>query len=307
MKVYKRLISRNFSAGRRGKKVKRIIMHTYGAKGTSLYNWFNNPNAKSSAHYAVWKSGRVEQYVKESDAAWHATNWNINLESIGIEHQDDGVPSDAKRTRQLYESSARLVAWICKRYNIKCNSNFIEPHRKYYPKKSCPGALDLNRIIKRANQILKPEPKPKPKPKPKSIYKVYKKRKLLGKFRNKDKAFDRWYTRKGDKVVYKGKNITSAFKKTMNILKKKLTKRIKQIKQMQSKIRKLDKQRQDYKHELSTARKQIKIIKNKNIELEKKVSSLEKKLQDGGNNDPFDGGDNSGGWFRDLIGGLFGK
>lgn len=167
-----RLIQRNYTATRKGYTIKRVVLHTYGGKGTSLYNWFNRipvpPDKGSSAHYAVMKDGKVEQYVKDTDIAWHAGTThstakpNNNYESIGIEHQDDGNSNDPTRTPELYESASQLVAMLCKKYSIPCVllardnawGRGIALHNFYTTAKPCPAGLDHNRIIKRANEIL---------------------------------------------------------------------------------------------------------------------------------------------------------
>lgn len=163
-----RLIQRNYTATRKGYSIKRIVLHTYGGKGTSLYNWFNRENGTSSAHYAVMKDGKVEQYVRDTDIAWHAGTThstakpNNNYESIGIEHQDDGNSGDSVRTPELYESASQLVAMLCKKYSIPCVllardnawGRGIALHNYYTTAKPCPAGLDYSRIIKRANEIL---------------------------------------------------------------------------------------------------------------------------------------------------------
>ncbi len=166
MNMEKKIINTNYTKGRGEKKVGFIVIHTYGWVGASLYDWFNNseqtPQRKGgkgvSAHYAVLKSGKIEQYVEEWDTAHHAGVEGNNLASIGIEHQDDGNFMDAVRTDELYESSAQLVASICVRYGIACNESGIKLHRDLIGQggdpKRCPSALNVPRIVKRANEIL---------------------------------------------------------------------------------------------------------------------------------------------------------
>ena len=175
-----RLIQRNYTATRKGYTIKRVVLHTYGGKGTSLYNWFNRipvaPDKGSSAHYAVMKDGKVEQYVKDTDIAWHAGTThttakpNNNYESIGIEHQDDGNSGDSVRTPELYESASQLVAMLCKKYSIPCVllpktdawGRGITLHNYYTTAKPCPAGLDSNRIVNRAREILNVNSNPMP-------------------------------------------------------------------------------------------------------------------------------------------------
>lgn len=170
MEIIKRLINTNYTEGRSGDSVKKIVLHTV-VGSNSPYHWFNNPEARSSAHYWVSKEGRVEQFVEDSNTAWHSGDQYINLQSIGIEHDDDGSPYDATRTNELYESSAQLVALLCKKYDVPCklvDSNDkwewgINSHKKF-SSTECPAGLDVNRIVNRAKEILDSENKPEVEP-----------------------------------------------------------------------------------------------------------------------------------------------
>lgn len=159
MNINQKLISNNYSSGRSGKKIIQITPHTAVSGAVSLYNWFNNPNAQASTHAYVNSSGTIEQYVKDEDTAWANSNWNANCQSLTFETWDNNNPNDPVRTDALYESSAQLVAYWAKKYNIPlvlltkeqalANQPGITLH-KYYANKSCPAGLDVNRIIQRA-------------------------------------------------------------------------------------------------------------------------------------------------------------
>lgn len=147
MRLEKKIIQNNYTAGRQGNRIEYIIMHSYGGPGTSLYNWFNRPSTRASAHYAVLKNGSIEQYVYESNTAWHAGNWVANLRSIGIEHQDDGNHSDSIRTNELYTSSIHLVSGIFYSlgWHYSESHTRIRLHREF-SNTLCPSGLDVERI-----------------------------------------------------------------------------------------------------------------------------------------------------------------
>lgn len=158
MNITKKLISVNYS-GRGGVKVIQYTPHTAVTNADSLYAYFNNPASQSSSHYYVNKYGNIEQYVEESNMAWTNSNLNANRQSITCEHWDGGNANDSVRTNEMYESAAQLMADVCKRNNIPlvlltkeqalANQPGITLH-KYYANKSCPGALNVQRIIDRA-------------------------------------------------------------------------------------------------------------------------------------------------------------
>jgi hypothetical protein len=165
----------NYKVGRDGNSVRFIIIHTVVGTQNSAIVTFQNPSRIASAHYIVDKwTSRVVQMVRESDIAYHAGNWTINTQSIGIEHADDG-DYNGPRPDILYATSAALVADICKRYGIPCNRDYIKKHLEVsLTGTACPDALDIDRIVRQAAVLLTPPPAPTPPaPVPTAIVKKY--------------------------------------------------------------------------------------------------------------------------------------
>lgn len=166
MDIVKKIIQNNYDAGR-GDDVKMFVMHTTQGTG-SCHDWFNRPNLqpweKCSAHFCVLLNGVVEQYVELADTAFHAGDGYINMQSIGIEHEDRGNFNDSVRTPEQYESSAQLLAYlhglypqIPIQYIDDKNSKWswgVRPHRNFV-NVACPAGLDVQRIVNRANEIIK--------------------------------------------------------------------------------------------------------------------------------------------------------
>lgn len=158
--------SSNYKVGRDGNNVRFIIIHTVVGSQNSAIGAFLNPARIASAHYIVDKTtNRLVQMVREEDTAYHAGNWSINLQSIGIEHADDG-DYNGVRPDILYNNSAALVADLCRRYGIPCNRDYIKKHTEVsLTGTACPDALDIDRIVRQAFAILNP-PAPTPVPQP---------------------------------------------------------------------------------------------------------------------------------------------
>ena len=76
--------------------------------------WLKNPRAHASSHYVVARTGKIVQLVHLSDIAWHAGNWRVNSDSVGIEHEGFTYGPDGFTGAQ-YRASARLTAWIANR------------------------------------------------------------------------------------------------------------------------------------------------------------------------------------------------
>lgn len=153
--------SSNYTVGREGKKIDKIVMHWIVGTLESCDATFAKDTRNASAHYGIG-DGDVHQYVQESDTAWHASNWSVNQTSIGIEHEGGWVLNDGTRkvpTDKTHQTSGELVADICRRYNIPADREHIRLHSEYTAT-TCPGSLDVNRIIEIAKNFMIPSDPP---------------------------------------------------------------------------------------------------------------------------------------------------
>jgi hypothetical protein len=115
-----------------------IVIHVTQGSWSSAINWFASPsNTGSSAHYTVRSSdGFIGQSVHEEDIAWHAGWWTTNTHSIGIEHE--GYINEPKWfTDAMYRSSAKLSAYLARKYDIPIDRQHIIGHNEV---PGCPGA-----------------------------------------------------------------------------------------------------------------------------------------------------------------------
>ncbi len=124
--------SNNYSGANRpySNPINKIIIHVTQGSWSATVNWFENPNAQVSAHYVVRSSdGQVAQSVSEQNIAWHADNWTYNQISVGIEHE--GYIDDSSWfTDAMYQSSARVSAYLCDKYSIPADRNHIIGHNE---------------------------------------------------------------------------------------------------------------------------------------------------------------------------------
>ena len=139
----------NYTKGREGKTPNKIIIHWIGAGDeASTVTWFANPNSKVSAHYLV-ADERVYQFVDETDTAWHAGDWVVNTESIGIEHE--ATPT-YPMTESSYKTSGQLVKEIATRWNIPLDREHIKKHSEVKATQCC-GTVDIDKIISIAKGV----------------------------------------------------------------------------------------------------------------------------------------------------------
>ena len=117
----------NYTQANRGASwIDFIVIHIAQGSYSGTIDWFQNPTASVSAHYVVGRRGPVAQCVPNEDIAWHAGNWSFNQKSIGIEHE--GYASQWW-TDSMYHSSAKLSAYLCRRFNIPVGRHYIRGHR----------------------------------------------------------------------------------------------------------------------------------------------------------------------------------
>lgn len=128
--------SGNYSSANRpgSNRINKVIVHVTQGSWSSAINWFRDSRAGTSCHYTVRSSdGKIGQSVEEKNIAWHAGNWSYNQTSVGIEHEGY-VSNSSWFTDAMYRSSARLTAYLCKKYRIPIDRQHIIGHSQVpYP------------------------------------------------------------------------------------------------------------------------------------------------------------------------------
>lgn len=143
--------SPNYSKDR--KAIDTVVLHWFGIGSLESANArFQNPDAKSSAHYGI-SDNKVWQWVKEEHVAWHAGNYPVNQRSIGIEHDATTTKNASDAT---YQTSAQLLREICGRYAIPLDRQHIIGHNEVAATQ-CPGTLNIDKIISLAKQDMTPD------------------------------------------------------------------------------------------------------------------------------------------------------
>lgn len=108
--------------------VKYIIVHdTEGSWDTTL-KLVQDPTYVSWQYTLRSSDGHIAQHVPLKDVAWHAGNWYVNAKSVGLEHEGFLVSPDAWYTEAMYRTSARLVKYLAKRYDIPLDRRHILGH-----------------------------------------------------------------------------------------------------------------------------------------------------------------------------------
>jgi len=88
----------------------------------------NSACVQSSVHYIIDTDGTVYQVVHESDIAYHDGNFWSNMHSIGIEHVGFDATGYLWYNKAQYQSSAKLVAYLLKKYHLPLDRDHVVAH-----------------------------------------------------------------------------------------------------------------------------------------------------------------------------------
>ena len=154
----------NFQAGRPpGITPGALVLHRSGGSRSDLRVRFNDPRSVMSVHYVVARDGAIDQYVLETDTAFHAgvvvnPVWrllrprvNPNFYTLGIELE--GAAGDGWPDAQLAAASA-LIAELSQRWPIPADAEHVIPHTAIRASSRCPAeSCPIDRIIAGALDI----------------------------------------------------------------------------------------------------------------------------------------------------------
>ncbi|WP_030798790.1 N-acetylmuramoyl-L-alanine amidase [Streptomyces sp. NRRL S-337] len=109
-------------------KVDTIVIHDTEGSWDVTLKLIKDPKYVSWNYTVRSSDGLIAQHVPGKDVAWHAGNWYVNSHSIGIEHEGFLAAPDAWYTEAMYRSSARLVKYLSRKYDVPLNRQHILGH-----------------------------------------------------------------------------------------------------------------------------------------------------------------------------------
>lgn len=111
-----------------GLTIRYIIIHDSEVSYTGTINTFLQQNY-TSANYVIRSSdGQITEMLLPKNVAWQAGNWYINSHSLGIEHEGFAVEGSTWYSEPMYRTSAKLVKYLAKRFNIPLDRQHILGH-----------------------------------------------------------------------------------------------------------------------------------------------------------------------------------
>jgi len=152
--IWQAAVTGNFQPGRRN-PITRITYHHIVGDAMAAINRFKKPGEEVSATYVIGSDGTLYQCVREEDTPYTDANSDSNSRSITIEHAG-GLPT-VPYTEAMYRTSIQLTRELIQKYGI---TDFKRHRDVSNVPTACPGALDVERIVKEAkgeNMPLAPE------------------------------------------------------------------------------------------------------------------------------------------------------
>ncbi|MFI1417426.1 N-acetylmuramoyl-L-alanine amidase [Streptomyces sp. NPDC020731] len=109
-------------------RIRYIVVHDTEGAWEGVLDMVQDPTYVSWQYSLRSTDGHIAQHVKAKDVAWHAGNWYVNAGSIGLEHEGFLADPDAWYTEAMYRSSARLVKYLAKKYDIPLDRQHVLGH-----------------------------------------------------------------------------------------------------------------------------------------------------------------------------------
>lgn len=134
-------------------KIDRIVIHHNATtnKNVAMATWYESNGNWTSAHYEI-ADNEIWGCVGEQYCAFHSGDEIMNRRSIGLEHVNATGAPNWTISEATYQTSAKLIADIAKRYNIPIDAAHIIPH-KQVSATACPGGIDMAKLIRMAQEV----------------------------------------------------------------------------------------------------------------------------------------------------------
>jgi N-acetyl-anhydromuramyl-L-alanine amidase AmpD len=141
------------------------VLHTSVGSFDGTLGWFDRPESEVSAHFVVALDGTLATVVAEEDTARHAgtarnpaaaflpVGVDPNPVTLGIEFIDNGDPTGVHRPDAQYAAGAELLWALGLRWSIPLHRDHVVGHREIDATQTCPGNLDIDRLLRQANDL----------------------------------------------------------------------------------------------------------------------------------------------------------
>jgi hypothetical protein len=109
-------------------KITSIVIHNTEASYDTTLRLVTDPTYLSWQYSLRSSDGHIAQHLAPQDIGWHAGNWYVNTHSIGLEHEGFAATGAQWFSEPMYRSSARLVKYLARTYDIPLDMQHIFGH-----------------------------------------------------------------------------------------------------------------------------------------------------------------------------------
>jgi N-acetyl-anhydromuramyl-L-alanine amidase AmpD len=112
----------------KSQKIRYIVIHDTEGDWPTTLKLAQDPTYLAWNYTVRSADGHIAEHLKAKDVGWQAGNWDINARSIGIEHEGFLAQGGTWYTEAMYRSSAALVRYLTKKYDIPVDRAHILGH-----------------------------------------------------------------------------------------------------------------------------------------------------------------------------------
>jgi hypothetical protein len=109
-------------------KITNIVIHNTEASYDTTLKLVTDPDYLAWNYSLRSSDGLIAQHLEPKDVGWHAGNWYVNSHSIGLEHEGFAATGAQWFSEPMYRSSARLVRYLAKKYDIPLDMQHVFGH-----------------------------------------------------------------------------------------------------------------------------------------------------------------------------------
>lgn len=154
----------NYHVGRTTNSPDVCVIHIGEGDKQSIISTFTDPSVQKSSHFLVCKDGSITQFVSTKNTAYcngivvnpvaelvlqrlptNPNDYTFSIENEGI--------STIDITPAQYATNALILSYLHKAWNLPLDGTHVIRHRSIEASKTCPGLVDVEKILQMARQL----------------------------------------------------------------------------------------------------------------------------------------------------------
>lgn len=163
------------SARTKGSVIDTLVVHHQGNTNDDE-EFFKTANARTSCPtWQVKANGKVVEFIDPGQRPSSTADWNDR--SVAIETQNTSMAPNWGISEESKKAIAEIAVWLSKQTEINgvpvkftIDRAHVVGHNETGAATACPGpSMDLDGIVRLANEMAKPTPAPEPEPEPDTV------------------------------------------------------------------------------------------------------------------------------------------